>query len=118
MNELVERLTVNQPVMLGGPDPSVEELRKRVSDINYMLVMFTETRGGTEVGFPVDWDTSDISAADFGAGTGSVHVEGNLVLNYDPVRCIADIDVATLKGTGRLKLEEKAPAADGEDEEE
>jgi hypothetical protein len=26
------------------------------------------------------------------------------------VRCIADIDLATLKGTGRLALEEKAAA--------
>jgi hypothetical protein len=31
-----------------------------------------------------------------------VHVEGTLILNDDPVRCIADIDLATLNGTGRL----------------
>jgi hypothetical protein len=30
--------------------------------------------------------------------------EGNLILNNDPVRCIADLDLATLKGTGRLAL--------------
>ncbi len=40
-----------------------------------------------------------------------MHVEGHLILNDDPVRCIADIDLATLKGTGRLALEEKAAAA-------
>jgi hypothetical protein len=34
-----------------------------------------------------------------------------LILNDDPVRCIANIDLATLKGTGRLALEEKATAA-------
>jgi hypothetical protein len=42
-----------------------------------------------------------------------VHLEGSLVVNYDPVRCIADIDLATLEGTGRLALEERAAAAAG-----
>jgi hypothetical protein len=54
---------------------------------------------------------ADLSRADFDSGTGTVHVEGNLILNDDPVRCIADIDLATLKGTGRLALEEKTAAA-------
>jgi leucyl aminopeptidase len=40
-----------------------------------------------------------------------VHVEGRLVLNDDAVRCIADIDLATLGGTGRLALEVKVAAA-------
>lgn len=29
MNELTERLTVEQPVVMGGADPTVEELRNR-----------------------------------------------------------------------------------------
>jgi hypothetical protein len=59
MNELTERLTVEQAIVMGGADPKVE---------------------------------------------------GHLILNDDPVRCIADIDLATLKGTGRLALEEEAAA--------
>lgn len=74
--------------------------------MGYVLVKFTETRGGTELGFPLDRANTNLEAANFDDGTGTVHVEGNLVLNDDPVRCIADIDVATLKGTGRLALEE------------
>lgn len=108
MNELTERLTVNQAVVMGGANPTVQELRDRTGEMGYVLVKFTETRGGTELGFPLDRDTSDISGADFDKGTGTVHIEGNLILNDDPVRCIADIDLATLKGTGRLALEEKA----------
>lgn len=108
MNELTQRLTIDQPVIMGGADPTVAELRERVGDMGYVLVKFTETRGGTELGFPLDRDATDVSGADFDEGTGSVHVEGNLVLNDDPVRCIANIDLATLKGTGRLMLEEKA----------
>ncbi len=111
MNELTERLTVEQPVVMGGADPTVEELRDRTGEMGYVLVKFTGTRGGTELGFPLDRDATDLSAASFDDGTGTVHVEGHLVLNDDPVRCIADIDLATLRGTGRLALEEKAAAA-------
>jgi hypothetical protein len=110
MNELTERLTVDQPIILGGGNPTTDGLRDRTGEMGYMLVKFTETRGGTELGFPLDREASDISQADFDAGTGTAHVEGNLILNGDHVRCIADIDLATLKGTGRLALEEKAAA--------
>jgi hypothetical protein len=107
MNDLTERLTVDQPIIMGGADPTVEELRNRTGEMGYVLIKFTETRGGTELGFPLDRDGTDLSAADFDDGTGTVHVEGNLILNDDPVRCIANIDLSTLKGTGRLALEEK-----------
>lgn len=111
MNELTERLTVEQQIVMGGADPTIEELRERTGEMGYVLVKFTETRGGTELGFPLDREATDLSGTNFDEGTGSVHVEGNLILNDDPVRCIADIDLATLKGTGRLKLEEKVAAA-------
>jgi hypothetical protein len=111
MNELTQRLTVEQPVVMGGWEPTVEELRNRVGEMGYVLIKFTETRGGTELGFPLDRDTTDLSAADFDNAAGTIHVEGNLALNDDPVRCIADLDLATLKGTGRLALEEKVAVA-------
>ena len=107
MNELTERLTLEQSVVMGGADPAVEELRDRTGEMGYVLVKFTETRGGTELGFPLDRAATDLSQANVDDGTGTVHVEGRLVLNDDPVRCIADIDLATLGGTGRLALEEK-----------
>jgi hypothetical protein len=110
MNELTERLTANQPIVMGGADPTVEELRNRTGEMGYVLVKFTETRGGTELGFPLDREVTDISGADFDNGTGTVHVEGNLTLNDDPVRCIADIDLETLKGTGRLALDDRVAA--------
>jgi hypothetical protein len=110
MNELTERLTVDQPIIMGGVDSTVEELRERTGEMGYVLVKFTETRGGTELGFPLDREATDLNGANFDEGIGTVHVEGHLILNDDPVRCIADIDLATLKGTGRLALEEKAAA--------
>jgi hypothetical protein len=105
MNELTERLTFDQPIIMGGTDPTTEELRTRTGEMGWVLVKFTETRGGTELGFPLDRETTDLSGADFDNGTGTVHVEGNLILNDDPVRCIANIDLTTLRGSGRLALE-------------
>jgi hypothetical protein len=113
MDDLTERLHVNQRVVMGGGDPTLEELRERTGEMGYVLVKFTETQGGTELGFALDREASDISAADFGNGTGMVHLEGNLTLNWDQVRCIVDLDLSTLDGTGRLVLEEyKKPEAE------
>jgi hypothetical protein len=108
MDELTQRLSVDQPVVVGGPQPSLEELRRRVEDIGQVFIKFTETRGGTDLGVPLDRAACDFNAADFGEGSGTIHVEGTLILNDDPVRCVADIDLTTLKGIGRLVLEEKA----------
>jgi hypothetical protein len=102
MNELTERLSTDQPVVVGGPDPSLEELRRRLEEIGLVFIKFTETRGGTDLGVRVDRDACDLAAADFEQGSGTVHVEGTLILNDDPVRCIAEIDLASLKGIGRL----------------
>jgi hypothetical protein len=58
----------------------------------------------------VDKAATDVSEADFDQGTGVVHVEGTLTLNYVKVRCVADIDLALLKGAGHLMvLEEVHP---------
>src|SRR5271155_3317065 len=73
VNELTERLTVDQPVVMGGANPTAEELRNRVGEMGYVLVKFTGTRGGTELGFPLDRDVTDLSGADFENGTGTVH---------------------------------------------
>lgn len=107
MNELTQRLTVDQPVVVGGPDPSLEELERRLNDIGHVFIKFTETRGGTDLGIRVDRPACDDSAADFGNGSGTVHIEGTVTLNHDPVRCIARIDLATLKGSGHLVLVEE-----------
>jgi hypothetical protein len=112
MNELVERLsTGDHPVTVGGPTPSAEELRRRVEEIGVVFVKFTQTRGGTDLGIAADRDACDLSGGDFEQGTGTVHVEGTVILNYDPVRCIADIDLATLNGTGHLVVVDESEVA-------
>jgi hypothetical protein len=108
LNDLIQRLTVeHQQVVVGGPDPSVDELQKRATEIGYVFIKFVDTRGGTELGVRVDQAATDLSHADFANGSGSAHIEGRLTLDYVKVRCIADIDLASLSGTGHLvKVEE------------
>ena len=103
MDELVERLSQgDHPVTVGGPKPSLDEFRKRVEDMGYVFIKFTDTRGGTDLGVRVDKSITDLSHAHFAQVTGNAHVEGTLTLNYVKVRCVADIDLKTLSGTGHL----------------
>jgi hypothetical protein len=112
VNDLIRRLSAGElPVVVGGPDPSATELEQRLTDIGHVFVKFPETNGGTDLGVRVDRTATDLSGADFAAVTGRVHVEGTLTLDYVPVRCIADFDLATLTGTGRLVVLEKTHVA-------
>ncbi|MFC7220903.1 hypothetical protein ACFQLX_22485 [Streptomyces polyrhachis] len=108
MNELVERLSAEgQSVAVGGPSPSAAEFQRRLTEMGYVFVKFPGTNGGTDLGVRVDEAATDLGKADFANATGSVHVEGTLTLNYVPVRCVADIDVASLSGTGNLVVLEE-----------
>ncbi len=103
MDELTERLaTGDHPVIAGGPKSSPEDLQYRITQFGLVHIKFTETRGGTDLGVHLDHSACDLSKADFEHGTGTVHLEGTLTLNNDPVRCIADLELATLSGTGHL----------------
>jgi hypothetical protein len=103
MDELVQRLSQGEhTVTVGGPIPSLEEFKKRVEDMGYVFIKFTGTRGGTDLGVRVDKQATDLSQADFAQAKGVAHVEGTLTLNYVKVRCVADIDLATLNGNGHL----------------
>lgn len=76
-------------------------LKKRI-DLGYVHITFPDTSGGTELGVRLDPDSVDLSRANFADGTGTVHLEGGLTLDYREARLVADIDLGTLRGTGRL----------------
>jgi len=111
LDNLVERLSQgNHRVTIGGPQPTLTEFRKRVEDMGYVFIKFPDTRGGTDLGVRVDKSATDLSHARFDQQAGVAHVDGTLVLNYVKVRCIADISLETLEGTGHLvALEEVHP---------
>ena len=95
-------------------DDPVQELRECI-DRDYVHVKFTETRGGTELGFRLDHEHSDLSQAGWEQRSGKIRLAGNLSLDYVKVRCVADLDVATLEGTGRLEiLEQEDEGASGD----
>jgi len=111
MDELVERLTKEQPVEVSIRPEKTREAFKTAIDRGYVQIHFMGTQGGTELGVRLDPSQCELSGADWKTGSGRVRVVGGLVLNYVKVRCHAQIDLATLAGTGRLEvLEEVTPA--------
>lgn len=107
MDELVQRLAEGDHPVVTQRYTSAEELKQAI-DRGYVLVKFTDTKGGTELGFRLDHTATDLSRADFSQATGSVHVVGNLTLNYVKVRGVAEVDVATLAGQGHLEILEQS----------
>ena len=106
---LVDRLSSgDHPVVLSlYPEASVKGFKEAL-DKGYVRVKFTDTAGGTELGFKLDKDASDFSTADFNEGTGQAHMVGSLFLDYTRVRCIANIDLKTLTGLGHLEKIDEA----------
>jgi hypothetical protein len=95
---LVERLSEGeQPVIVSRlRESTADALRERLHS-GYVHITFTGTAGGTELGVRVDPDSLH-----WGEGTDTLHLEGTLTLDYREARLVADIDLATLRGTGRL----------------
>lgn len=106
MDELVQRLSEGDHPIIASRSDSAEELKRSI-DRGYVLIKFTDTRGGTELGLRLDETATDLSGADFDQSSGSVHLVGNLTLNYVKVRCVADVDLATLEGKGHLEIREE-----------
>jgi len=104
MSDLVQRLSAaDHPVIASLRPASSAQAFKECLDRGYVLIKFTGTRGGTELGVKIDPAAIDVSRADFAKAEGTVTVVGNLTLDYVDVRCVAAIDLKTLAGTGRLE---------------
>lgn len=103
MNELVQRLSEREhPVEVSLRPSKTVAAFKECLERNYVHLKFTDTKGGTELGIELASEALDLDKADFETQTGKIHLEGNLMLNYVEVRCIADIDLESLEGTGQL----------------
>ena len=69
-------------------------LRWAIED-GYIHIKFTQTRSGTELGINVDLNSTNVKDLDFTIGQGLLHIEGTTNLNYNAVRLIVDIDLAS-----------------------
>jgi hypothetical protein len=105
VNDLVKRLSEGSHAVEVSlrPERTVKLFREML-DRGHVLVKFTETRGGTELGVPLDKSRSDLTQANFEGETGKVRVSGELTLDYVPVRVVADIELPSLKGQGHLEI--------------
>ena len=108
---LVDRLCDgdHHVVVSQRPEPTLNGLKEAI-DSGYVRIKFTETKGGTELGFKLDKEASDLSGASLENGAGKVRLVGGLTLAYHKVRCIAQIDLSTLEGQGHLEKVEAAAA--------
>ena len=104
MSDLVTRLTEgHHPIEFSArPERTLEAFRKSVAR-DYVLVRFTGTRGGTELGVPLDRTRSDIPLAALDTGAGRVRIVGELRLDFVPVRCTAVLELPSLTGEGYLE---------------
>jgi len=104
INELVERLsTGSHEVVIGYRGEKGKEIKRNVES-GYVHIKFIQTRGGTELGVNIDLDNMSSKEVDFDQERGVLHLEGFANLNYNLVRCIADIDLTTRTGEGTLKV--------------
>ncbi len=103
MDELVQRLAQGDQPLNTRRYPSATELQQAI-ERGYVLVKFTATQGGTELGLRLERDRCDLTHADFAHAVGTVQLVGTLTLNYVKVRGHARIDLATLDGTGQLEI--------------
>jgi hypothetical protein len=111
VNDLVKRLSEgSHPVEVNPRPERTVKLFKEMLDRKHVLVKFTQTQGGTELGVPLDESRSDLSQANFETESGTVRVCGELTLDYVPVRVVADIELPSLQGSGHLEIlgEERA----------
>ena len=105
MNDLVRRLSEgSHAVEISLRPERTVKLFREMLDRGHVLVKFTQTQGGTELGVPLDKSRSDLTQANFGAETGKVRLCGELTLDYVPVRVVADIDLPSLQGQGHLEI--------------
>jgi len=100
LNELVERLTKEHEVECARPEKTAQALKECI-DRDYVHVMFKKT--GTELGIQLDRRFCKFDEADFENAKGSVSLVGGLTLNYDRVKCIAEVDLETCEGKGYLE---------------
>lgn len=93
----------NHPVTTFPTNKTSLEFKESLNR-NYIHLTFNDTQGNTCLGIKLDPQYTRLDGVDFEKPSGKVHVEGSLILDYVRVRCIADINLKTLEGTGHLEI--------------
>lgn len=102
---LVERLSAGEHDvrLVLRPSSSLGSLKSAV-DRGFVQVEFTGTKGGTVLGFPIDASLSNTAKLKEDDGGGDIQLIGFLTLNFQKVKCTANISLKTFDGKGKLDL--------------
>lgn len=103
MDDLVKILSNGRHPLIAAQADSSTDLARSIEH-GYVLLRFTDTRGGTELGVELDRQHSILGDADFVQGRGVIRLAGRLTLNDESVGLEAVVDLATLRGEGKLIL--------------
>jgi hypothetical protein len=103
MDDLVQHLSTGRHPLVAARANSSADLRDSI-ERGFVLLTFTDTRGGTELNVQLDRQRSVLDRADFVKGQGVVQLVGRLTLNDESVELRAEVDLATLEGEGNLTL--------------
>lgn len=104
MDRLVKQLSTGKhPVVFEPRSEKYDEIKERLVEMKFVFVKFMDTMGETELGINIDDSLTDLKNADFVDGKGKIRVVGTCELNYHKVRCIAEINLKTKKGTAYLE---------------
>ena len=103
MSDLVQFLCNGEHPVVVNPRQKTREGIKECVARGFLLIKFTDTRGGTELGVPIDQNRSDLGGIESDDGSTEIRVVGDLELDFVPVTCVARIDLATLEGEGHLE---------------
>jgi hypothetical protein len=101
-DDLVLRLSTGTHPVLLSRDKDMRELQQSLEH-GYIHIKFTATQGGTELGVRLDRAATTLEQGNFEQACGAIRLVGNLTLNGVNVRCVADIDLSNLQGTGHLE---------------
>ena len=71
---------------------------KQAIERGFVLVRF-QTRNSTEIDVSLEENANGIDLE-----SKSINLRGSLTLDYQPVRCIANVDLESLTGYGRLEM--------------
>ena len=102
MNKLIAFLGEQRKVTNGGGSNSAGDLKKQIEK-EHVYLNFADTEGQTDLCMRLDVKNTDLTKSDFLTGKGFVHLEGEAILNFEKVRCVADISLENLEGLGSLK---------------
>lgn len=100
-SDLVERLASAQPLaFVGRPESSRDELGAQL-ERGRVFVRFEST--GTELGLKLNAGALSSARAAFQASASRIALEADLILDYRAVRFHGELELASLRGHGRLE---------------